>query len=89
MVNAYNVHTDGSWTASPKCSALCFKHVDYAHDLLDHRLGNDLHFHTDLNVCDMASCDLETSIIYGFALRHTLAERSIASSCLDALCEIT
>jgi hypothetical protein len=68
------------------CFAL--RHVDHSHDLLDHRLGDDLYFHTNLNVCNVASRYLETCIVHGFALRYALAECSITSSCPDALREI-
>ncbi len=88
VVNAYNSHTDGFWSASAKRGALRFEHIYHTHDLLDHRLSNDLHFHTDLDVCDVTSCHLETSIVDSFALRHALTKRAIPSPCLDALGQI-
>src|SRR6266705_3037313 len=92
VVNTDDAHADCSRAAFPERSALSFEHVadlhDLPHELLDHRLCNDLHFDADLNTCNMAARKLKPRVVHWVALRHALAECSISSSRLNAFCKI-
>jgi len=79
IVYTDDADADGRAGAAAEVSHLLDQVSDDAIDLLDHGLGEDVHFHTDFDGGELAAADLEIGLIDGGSAGYELTEGGISS----------
>ena len=88
MIHADNPDTDRMPTSSAELSYLLNQITDHSVDLLDHRLGKNLHLGTNFDGGNGTSCAHKPRHPLGGLVWDQLAKRSVAATGLDAVCTI-